>query len=380
MNNPEDQQEGQQPGAAEARAFARGAAALPASPRLVTTGGKNGTGNPVTGPENPEHQQGGEKLEFVAIGNRRVRHYLRPLPDDSVSEHVAHIDWLALTVTPPEGESPLWLIQALLQFLPIKSFTPTGKGWNGYKQRHTITGMGDADLGLFAFGGDSQRGSVHVELNAQACALITDWSAIQAWGEQHYATITRLDLAHDDMAGKTVSVDIGLEWLQAGRFTLNGRPAKARLIDDLGTGDGKTLYVGQRANGKMLRIYEKGKQLGDSGSPWVRVEVELRNKSRLIPWDALTRPGQYLAGAYPCLAYLSAMQEKIKTITKSVKISLKAAIEHLHQTGGKLIHVMMQVHSGDAFAVVNELKREGIPRRLTGYAAFLPDVLCEVET
>ena len=58
-------------------------------------------------------------------------------------------------------------------------------------------------------------------------------------------------------------------------------------------------------NGKMLRIYEKGKQLGDSESPWVRVEAELRNKSRVIPWDALTRPGSYLAGAYPCLAYLS---------------------------------------------------------------------------
>ena len=122
----------------------------------------------------------------------------------------------------------------------------------------------------------------------------------------------------------------------------------------------------------MLRIYEKGKQLGDSESHWVRVEAELRNKSRLIPWDVLTRPGNYLAGAYPCLAYLSGSQDKIKTITKAVEISLEASVEHLHQTGGKLINLLMHVHSGDAFAVVDELKRSGIPQRLKGYAAFLP--------
>ena len=95
------------------------------------------------------------------------------LPDESVSENVAHIDWLAFTVTPPEGQTPAWLFKALLQFLPILNFTATGKGWNGYKERHTIIGLGEADLGLVALGGESQRGSLHVELNAQACALIT---------------------------------------------------------------------------------------------------------------------------------------------------------------------------------------------------------------
>lgn len=288
---------------------------------------------------------------------------------------IAHIDWFAFTVTPPAEQGLQWLATALRHFLPDLALMPTGKGWNGYKQRHTITqGDNAADLGLVAHGGDSQRGSIHVELNAQACGLIADWEQVKAWGEQHGA-ITRVDLAHDDMAGEVVTVDVGLEWLRSGDFNLNGRPAKARLIDDLGSGDGKTLYVGQRANGKLLRIYEKGKQLGDASSSWVRVEVELRSKSRVIPWDTLTRPSHYLAGAYPCLAYLSAVQEKIKTISKAVKISLAAATHHLRETGGKLLHVLMQVHEGDAFAVVNELKREGVPRRLAAYTAFLPDIL-----
>lgn len=344
MDTQEHNQAGQQNGADEVRAGAH-SAALSASPRIVTTGG------------NPSIEE----------------------TDESTRTTQAHIDWFAFTVSPPEGESPAWLMRALLQFLPILNFTPKGGGWNGYKERLIITGLGENDLGLLAFGGESQRGSLHVELNAQACALMTDWPALQAWGEQHKAKITRIDLAHDDLNGESVTIDLGKEWLATGQFNLNGRPAKGRLIDDLGSGDGKTLYVGKRANGKMLRIYEKGKQLGDSQSPWVRVEVELRNKSRLIPWDALIRPGNYLAGAYPCLAYLSNVQDKIKTITKAVEISLEASVEHLHRTGGKLINLLMHVHSGDAFAVVDGLKRPGIPQRLKSFAAFLPGGLREGE-
>lgn len=339
--------------------------AAAASPRIVTTGGNNEL-KPITGPESSSTL---ERVELVAMGNGRV--YIRPLPDESVSEDVAHIDWLAFTVTPPEGQTPAWLFKALLEFLPVRNFTPTGKGWNGYKERHTIIGLGEADLGLVALGGKSQRGSMHVELNAQACALINNWPALQAWCEQYKANITRIDLAHDDLTGETISISTGLAWLREGLFNLNGRPAKASLFDDLGSGDGKTLYIGKRANGKMLRIYEKGKQLGDVQSLWVRVEVEMRNKSRVIPWDALTRPGNYLAGAYPCLAYLSHVQDKIKTISKAVEISLESSVEHLHQTGGKLINLLMHVHSGDAFAVVGELKRPGIPQRLKSYAAYL---------
>ena len=56
-------------------------------------------------------------------------------------------------------------------------------------------------------------------------------------------------------------------------------------------------YLRKTENGKLMRIYEKGKQLGDATSPWVRWELELHNKSRVIPFDVLTAPGQYVAGA-----------------------------------------------------------------------------------
>lgn len=291
---------------------------------------------------------------------------------------VAHIDWLAFTFNPPPEalQAPiLWLLQQLhVKFgLPAFAAQETGKGWNGYTTR---VNLGDnSEYGLIAYGGDKQRGTFHVELNATACALVSDWHTVQQWGESIGAKITRVDLAHDDMNAEAVSIAIARAWYEAGEFTSNGRPPVAKLIDDMGSGKGKTLYVGNRANGKLLRVYEKGRQLGDTSSPWVRVELELRNKNRFIPWDVLTTPTTYLAGGYPCLAFLSTVQDKIRTITRAVQITLGSILHYLRMVGGKSINVLMQAHGGDAFAVVNSIRCDGIPRRLVNYADFLPHIL-----
>lgn len=320
-------------GAGDAIARARADASLLAPPRPVTTGGNS-------------------------------------FPLEPPQIQLAHIDWFAFSVTPPDGLDLSWLCRELAVLLSIPVFTPTGKGWFGYAHRIDLGGFG-----LLAHGGESQRGSFHVELNASGCARVGDWHRVREWGEANKAVLTRLDLAHDDLEGRTLSIDTARGWLDDGLFSANGRPPDASLVDDLGSGKGKTLYVGNRKSGKLCRVYEKGRQLGDPASPWVRVEVEWRNKGRVIPWDALDTPGRYLAGAYPCLNFLSEAQEKIRTITKAVTVSLARAVHHARQMVGKLVNVLMQSHSGDAFAVVGELKRAGIPRRLENYADFLPQIL-----
>jgi phage replication initiation protein len=176
--------------------------------------------------------------------------------------------------------------------------------------------------------------------------------------------ITRIDLAHDDFSGETVSVTKARAWLDGGQFTTGGRPPDARLVDDLGSNKGKTLYIGQRQNGKLCRVYEKGKQLGDPQSPWCRVEVELRGKSREIPHDALLRPSDYLAGAYPCLAYLSKRQDKVRTLKKSAEIGYARMVECLRTQYGPALNAMLRVEGGDPFAVLEQAMRPGIPRRL----------------
>ncbi|MBF4448181.1 replication protein, partial [Vibrio anguillarum] len=66
---------------------------------------------------------------------------------------------------------------------------------------------------------------------------------------------------------------------------------------------GRTLYVGQRQNGKLFRGYEKGKQMKSIEYPdWVRLEVQIGNKSRVIPLDILIDSDAYFTGAYPALA------------------------------------------------------------------------------
>ena len=125
------------------RAQARGTSAQSAAPRLVITGG-----NPFP-PETPQQP----------------------------SAALAHIDWFAFTIKPPDDGGLSWLFPELVNLFDIREATPTGKGWCGYAVRHDLGGYG-----LLAHGGKSQRKSIHVELNATGCARVTDWLRIMEGG------------------------------------------------------------------------------------------------------------------------------------------------------------------------------------------------------
>ncbi len=318
----------------------------------------------------------------ITTDGKRSAITLIPIPLDSASPEVAHIDWLAFTFSPPESERDS-IAQLLAQLAHLLSLScipaiSKGKGWNGYSTRHDLSNGQEVALGLIASGGERQRGTIHIELNAHACALVNNWQAFAEWGESLQARITRLDLAHDDLEGSTFTMQKMADWYQQGQFNCGGRQPSHSVAGDWlldGSPLGRTLYIGKRANGKMLRIYEKGKQLGDVASSWVRVELELRGKNRIIPWNALTKSGNYLAGSFNCLNFLSVEQDKIRTITKAVAISYDRSVKHARLMVGKLVNVMMQTDSGDAFAVVNKLKRDGVPGRLKNYGGFLHKAL-----
>ncbi|HGO8429455.1 TPA: replication initiation factor domain-containing protein, partial [Neisseria meningitidis] len=46
---------------------------------------------------------------------------------------------------------------------------------------------------------------------------------------------------------------------------------------------GKTYGIGSRESSKYVRVYEKGKQLGDKTSTWTRFEIEFKAKDIVIP-------------------------------------------------------------------------------------------------
>lgn len=282
-----------------------------------------------------------------------------------INSEIAHVDWLGFSIRPGGDFAPLLepFLEKIFGIQPSE-WKPSARGWSGYK--HTIE-LGP--LGFIAYGGEQQRGTVNVQLNAHACARVKDWDALRVWCEEHQASITRIDLAHDDLTGATVNIPTVCRWYDDGGFTSNGRPPLPHLEDDYGSGTGKTFSVGKRGNGKYARCYEKGKQMGDPKDPWFRIEIELHNKSRVIPLEIIANPSPYFAGAYPCLAKLGSTPARIKTVKKTAQMDYARMKEWVKSAAGPALHVMAEAHGGDAAAVLADVIRKKIPKRLKGYQA-----------
>ena len=338
------------------------AAALPA-PRVVTTGRKIATSaHNITGFD----ADTGEGVELTHTGRRLlVTRHLNSL--DSSPRNAALIDALAFSVVPPDEKSYVWVLQEMAQFLDLGSVEQR-KGLFGF-QRSARFGDG---AGMVAWGGDSQRGRVYFSLMGKGCSMLQDWPAFAVWLEAHKAVIKRADVAYDDMEGKIVSIAWAVDQYREEGFNAGGRKPTHTLFGDWLEGDastkGRTLGIGNRASGKYARIYEKGKQLGEATSPWTRIEVEWRAQDRFIPYDVLTRPGHYLAGAYPCLAFLTEEQSVIKTIAKGGQIAYDTAVENAKRHCGKTINLMLDVLGGDFAGVVESLRRPGYPARIDAYS------------
>ncbi len=349
-----------------------GVRARPCAPRTVTTGGKNDQGDQ----QSADALIGidldtGEPVAFEVSANRVVA-TRRLAPNTAIVAPVAQTDALAFSVVPPDDLSMRWVVEQMKRFLPIDDIEER-RGCFGFKQSIRF---GDG-AGIVAWGGKSQRGRVYFSIQGKGCALVIDWAAVARWLEDNRATIKRVDVAYDDFTGATVSVAWAIEQYRAGGFTFGGRKPEHVCHGDWLAGErsvkGRTLQIGKRANGKLCRIYEKGKQLGDLASPWARLEVEWRAKDRVIPFDVLLRPGAYLAGAYPCLSGLSIEQCRIKTIANASTIEFESAMAHGKQQSGKLVNLMLQVFGGDIAEVVDRLRRDGIPTRIDAYSYHLAE-------
>lgn len=289
-------------------------------------------------------------------------------PHSLQSEQVALTDWLNLTFPFDASSFQLsYFVDHLNSYCQgvFGGLMDMKKGLHGYRHSFSFEHGG----AKFAFGG--QRGTAFLSLSGESCALIEDWHGMRHLIDHELrATITRWDGAVDDFTG-TYSVDKALAWYREGLFNAGGNKPKMTQVGnwDSPDGSGRTLYIGRRKNGKLLRIYEKGKQLGDGSSPWVRWEVSLGKKSREIPSDVLIRPRSYIAGAYRCMSWVSDKACRIRTLRKSGAISYEQMISYARIAYGSLINVMLNVE-GSPEAVIGQLICPGVPKRLeTPYAA-----------
>ena len=140
---------------------------------------------------------------------------------------------------------------------------------------------------------------------------------------------------------------------EMGDFTLSGRPPKFRYIR---SSNGDTFYVGQRKSGKYYRCYEKGRQLGDESSRWVRHEVEFHAQNRLLPLDMLVNPLGYFKGAYPdVFHWIEGAATMIDTSRAKHKIIFSAAMLFAKRQVGRLVRYCKDVVGYDESRIVREL-------------------------
>lgn len=286
---------------------------------------------------------------------------------ESRPDQVAKVDWLNCTFPAPEL-SPDGFVAMLSRILgrPVSGISDRGMlGFDSSIKLYARHGSLTSPIGALAFGGESQRGRWLFQLTGTGCHFVRDWESLRDLLEGLDAKLTRVDLAVDFLNGEH-TVEEAVMLYQSGGFQLGGRSPSSRLDGDwLGGEEGRTLYVGKAKNGKMLRVYEKGRQLGDPSSEWTRFEVQLGNRDRVIPFDVLTDRDAFFAGAYPALsAFVEEAAETIPTLSKGGETTLGHLLYHLKRCYGKVFGTLLDSTEATNADLVEEVRIVGLPRRV----------------
>lgn len=285
----------------------------------------------------------------------------------------AKIDWCTCTFAFQEGKTTLGeLLEDLSDATGLQLIAEGRRGRPGYANGIQVKALIDyepVNFAVFAWGGESQRGRAMLDFSGECCGCIDDWRLFRRFLEGlPESRLTRVDIAVDLMNGE-FTVDDAVTWHAEGLFNVGGRNPKTRTDGDwLERIEGRTLYIGKTCNGKGLRAYEKGKQLGDLLSKWVRFEVQFGNRDRILPFDMLTSPDAFFASAYPALEQiLGAGGERVETIQEQTRITVGRLLSALRRTYGKSIHLLKSGGIDDA-ELIEEIRIHALPSRIQASA------------
>lgn len=323
------------------------------------------------------------KVELVTDGEGNVKILLVSAP----AEHeIAFIDWISFTLKRYTFmDDYIGLEESLIndvcvqrmgqkleEIFGFKVGQKRKNGKNFYEQCYEITNHEGVPVGDLCIGG--QANSILLMLSGQAC-LMGDYG----WQNRLYnflrqssdAKITRLDLAHDDYDGTYLTIDDLNERETNKEFYYFGKPARVTWYGDWKYGDrdklGRTLQIGCRTSDKMLRAYEKGKQLGDKESEWVRLEVELKAKHTHIPFDAIINPSDYFINLYPCFKslfqYDDQAQSRIEYVKRTTKILVDKGIDIFRHQFGRWLGFYRQWFGDDTECIDALAHQFSVPKR-----------------
>ena len=241
-------------------------------------------------------------------------------------------------------------------------------GWMGFKSSANLC-IGDMVVGMMAYGGDSQRGSVTINITGKGCEWVADWGQAQdsVMSLPGYE-VRRLDIALDTFKREVTHTKV-VQAYRSGLFNLigAGRPPSMTKIEPEDYYEGATAYVGSRENAKFLRAYEKGYQMVKSfprhlniqainGIPiadMYRLELELKAKQGPLPLDLIDKRDQYFAGAYPYLQTVLDVKPEVfvQRREKGPQSDLAAMLEHVRFQYGNTLFTALMAHGGDIGAV-----------------------------
>lgn len=228
------------------------------------------------------------------------------------------------------------------------------------------------NAGFVCIGG--QNNTVMISINGTGCTYGKNgWEGhLHAWLNLFARDfkITRVDLAHDDLAGEYTDIDWFNNQHTIGGFTLGGRPPSVEWRGDWKkpNGKGRTLYIGSRQSSKLCRIYEKGKQLGDIDSKWLRTEVQYSSRGMLIDVDVLVKPNEFFSVTYPCFSIFEFEGEakKFERIEKQDLMTWDQAIALVKHQYGRYLYFFRDVFKDDnvLLDVLTDIENITVPERI----------------
>lgn len=266
------------------------------------------------------------------------------------------------------------------------------RGKDGFAQGWELLG-GGVLLGRLDFGGDHMRGWSRLNLTGQGCKFVTSWDDLASIEALPAAELRRVDVCLTTWRGE-VSHESVLEAHAAGRFSCGGRPPNLKQITHSEASRGRTCYIGERDSDKMLRAYEKGRQVAGQypsttlthidGCPVddiYRLEVENKAATRPLPWDLIDRRDQYFAGAYPYLADVLPGIDSEILVGRRLRPGmheLGAALAHIRTQYGSALFTALTVAHGDIGAVWERIVGEHHHPSLVDAGALLLEDLPSV--
>jgi phage replication initiation protein len=258
-----------------------------------------------------------------------------------------------------------WLFGGLFTVTELRS-----KMWQFYRSSAYIRdSQGDV---VGRIGCDGNGDTWCVSLTGAGCQQIRDWAYTYHQALFLDAHLSRVDIAFDDFDGQIFDSIHRVDTLARDKAFAPegaGRAPRTHFIDDHGSNKGCTVYVGSKGR-KELCVYEKGKQLGDEASPWIRCELRVWRSNGLIPLDALIRCQSVLMGAYDVLRDMlpiDAEGSRPETIKRDVAATAVAATRFLREQCGPLLNLFWTALGDDAtWFMKSKVCRQGIPARFRG--------------